>query len=95
MSHPHPDLPSQRLSLSLHEEQCWLLQQQHPERLSRHVGAWRLDEQTDLALLTLALQQLIQARPELNARYEFSDDGDLCKSHVAGWHPCIPCPRIK
>ncbi|WP_240315010.1 hypothetical protein [Chromobacterium haemolyticum] len=73
MSHPHPDIPSQRLSLSLHEEQCWLLQQQHPERLSRHVDAWRLDPQTDLALLTLALQQLIQARPELNARYEFSE----------------------
>ncbi|WP_141111281.1 condensation domain-containing protein [Chromobacterium haemolyticum] len=95
MSHPHPDIPSQRLSLSLHEEQCWLLQQQHPERLSRHIDAWRLDPQTDLALLTLALQQLIQARPELNARYEFSDDGDLCKSHVDGWHPCIAFPRMK
>ncbi|HDO0987157.1 TPA: hypothetical protein P2N04_004861, partial [Aeromonas salmonicida] len=42
-----PEIP-----VSTHEENIWLLQQQHPEQVIKHLEVWRLDDNVDISLLT-------------------------------------------
>lgn len=65
------------LAVSDYQEQLWLLQQQQPEQCFKQLRAWRLKPELDLNRLTAALQQLLNAAPQLNSRLLFSDDGDL------------------
>ena len=84
-----PEIP-----VSTHEENIWLLQQQHPEQVIKHLEVWRLDDNVDISLLTLTIQSLITALPGLNSRYLFSDEGDLYKYRVDGWYPCLEFIRL-
>ncbi|MDM5069745.1 hypothetical protein OB952_20635 [Aeromonas salmonicida] len=79
-----PEIP-----VSTHEENIWLLQQQHPEQVIKLLEVWRLDDKVDISLLTLTIQSLITALPDLNSRYLFSDEGDLYKYRVDGWYPRV------
>ncbi|HEH9396113.1 condensation domain-containing protein [Aeromonas salmonicida] len=84
-----PEIP-----VSTHEENIWLLQQQHPEQVIKLLEVWRLDDKVDISLLTLTIQSLITALPDLNSRYLFSDEGDLYKYRVDGWYPCLEFIRL-
>lgn len=72
-----------------HEEQIWLLQQQYPEQVRKHFSAWRLGSTVDLHRLEAALAAVITTLPALNARYEFSDDGELRKTVGDDWRDCV------
>lgn len=77
------------MPLSDHEEQTWLIQQQHPERLPPHFVAWQLSQEVGLNCLSEAIAKLVDAHPNLNCRYRFSEDGELHKLHIADWHACL------
>lgn len=70
-----------RPTVTSFEESVWLLQQQQPERVLKQVAAWRVQNGADLSRLEQALQSVQAALPDLNARYVFSDDGQLIKRH--------------
>lgn len=80
---------SASLVASEHEEQAWLLQQQNPKRIVRRLRAWMLDKEVDTCLLKQAIASVIERMPDLNARYHFSDEGDLQKFRVAEAALCI------
>lgn len=82
------------IAASTHEENVWLLQQQHPEHVTRALEVWRLADSVDISLLALTIQSLISALPDLNSRYLFSDEGDLCKYRLDGWYPCLEFIRL-
>lgn len=87
-----PDsLPKQ--SINGYEEHIWLLQQQYPERILKHLNAWRLAADVDLSRLELAIKTLIQTLPDLNARYQFNDDGEVDKVHASDWKSCVELIR--
>lgn len=65
--------------LSEYEEHVWLAQQQVPEAVLKHVVACRLTGEPDLARLVGAIRDVVRARPDLNARFRFSEDGELHK----------------
>ncbi|MEY1661356.1 condensation domain-containing protein [Isoalcanivorax beigongshangi] len=65
-------------SLSDHEAEQWLLQQQQPQQLRPRAAIWLLD-QLDTDALGAALTELAATEPALHARYRFSDDGELTK----------------
>ncbi|WXL25991.1 condensation domain-containing protein [Ectopseudomonas mendocina] len=88
MKETYPDASSV-LPLSATEEQIWLLQEQHPERILRTLDAWRVRSASTLPRLIDGLRQLIDNLPELNARYRFSDEGELIKSHSNNWLECL------
>jgi acyl carrier protein len=77
------------LVASEHEEQIWLLQQQNPERVNRCLRAWKLDKSVDTALLARALEGVVETIPDLNARYYFSDEGDLQKFRISEPAHCL------
>lgn len=83
-----PDTLSKR-SASDYEEHIWLLQQQYPERILKHLSAWQLSADSDLSRLESAIKQVVQALPELNARYQFNDDGEVEKAHASDWQTCV------
>ena len=70
-----------RPTVTSFEESVWLLQQQQPERVLKHVAAWQIQHGADLSRLEQALQSVQGALLDLNARYVFSDDGQLIKRH--------------
>lgn len=76
-------------SLSEYEEHCWMQAQHSPEKQAWQHNILQLGEHTDRSLLVMAAQQLINETPMLNVRYHFSDDGELSRQAVAGWHPCL------
>lgn len=84
-----PELP-----VTPHEETYWLLQQQQPEQVVKRVAQWQLDDEIDISLLALSLESLIRAQPDLNARYCFSEEGELYKFRVDGWYPCLEFRRM-
>ncbi|POM09779.1 non ribosomal peptide synthetase BasB [Pseudomonas sp. WP001] len=83
-----PDTFSKR-SATDYEAHIWLLQQQYPERISKHLSAWKLDATVDRARLESALQAVIESIPELNTRYQFNDDGEVDKVQARDWQACI------
>lgn len=64
---------------SEYEEHVWLAQQQVPEAVLKHVVACRLTGDLELARFVGAVRDLVRARPDLNARFRFSEDGELHK----------------
>jgi len=64
---------------SEYEEHVWLAQQQVPEAVLKHVVACRLTGEPDLARLVGAVRDVVRAWPGLNARFRFSEDGELHK----------------
>ncbi|MFC6487522.1 condensation domain-containing protein [Nitratireductor sp. GCM10026969] len=64
---------------SEHEERTWLAQQQDPDAVFKRILAYRLGGWPDIAKLVHAVQTLVRAMPDLNARYRFDDDGELHK----------------
>lgn len=64
---------------SAYEEHVWLAQQQVPEAVLKHVVACRLTGEPDLARLVGAVRDVVRARPDLNARFRFGEDGELHK----------------
>lgn len=62
---------------SEHEERAWLAQMQEPEGIHRHLLAYGLAGQPDIARLALAARTLAMRWPVLNSRYRFDDEGDL------------------
>lgn len=67
---------------SEYEEHVWLAQQQVPEAVLKHVVACRLTGEPDLARLVGAIRDVVRAWPDLNARFRFSEDGELHKRFV-------------
>lgn len=67
------------LPVSDHEEKIWMLQLQQPEQVLRHIGVWQMSENVDFSLLTQSIQNIIEEMPDLNVRYNFSNEGDLNK----------------
>ena len=82
-----------KLSVNGYEEHIWLLQQQYPERILKHLSAWRLDADVDLSRLELAIKTVIETLPDLNARYQFNDDGEVDKVHASDWQSCVELIR--
>lgn len=82
-----------KLSLTGYEEHIWLLQQQYPERMLKHLCAWQLDADVDLPKLNLAIKTVIETLPDLNARYQFNDDGELDKVRANDWQSCVELIR--
>jgi acyl carrier protein len=82
-----------KLSVNGYEEHIWLLQQQYPERILKHLCAWRLDADVDLSRLELAIKAVIETLPDLNARYQFNDDGEVDKVHASDWKSCVELIR--
>ena len=76
-------------AVSDYEEQVWLIQQQSPERILKHIVSWRLDARADIVALLSAVENLIQQVPDLNARYNLSDDGELIKYAGQTWRDCV------
>lgn len=72
-----------------HEEQVWLLQQQNPERIGQRRSVWTLDKAVDTSLLAQAITEVVERMPDLNARYLFSDEGDLQKFRMADPAHCL------
>lgn len=64
---------------SEYEEHVWLAQQQVSEAVLKHVVACRLNGAPDLARLIGAIRDVVRAWPGLNARFRFSEDGELHK----------------
>jgi len=64
---------------SEYEEHVWLAQQQVPEAVLKHVVACRLTGDLDLARFVSAIRDVVRAWPGLNARFRFSEDGELHK----------------
>jgi len=65
-----------------YEEHVWLAQQQAPEAILKHVVACRLTGDVDLARLAGAVRDVVRAWPDLNARFRFSEDGELHKRNA-------------
>lgn len=64
------------------EEHVWLAQQQVPEAVLKHVVACRLTGDLELARFVGAIRDVVRAWPGLNARFRFSEDGELHKRFV-------------
>ncbi|WP_299808883.1 condensation domain-containing protein [uncultured Roseibium sp.] len=71
------------LGVTQHQERIWLAQQQDPALTLRHALAYRLGGIPEIARLTRAVDNVVEALPELSMRYRFSDDGELVK-HQSG-----------
>ena len=84
-----------KLSVTGDEEHFWLLQQQYPERILKHFSAWQLDADIDVPMLTLAIKSVIETMPDLNARYQFNDDGEVDKLHANDWQSCVELIRTQ
>ncbi|MCV9940303.1 condensation domain-containing protein [Boseaceae bacterium BT-24-1] len=65
-----------------YEEHVWLAQQQGPNAVLKHIVACRLIGDLDLARLAGAVRDVVRAWPDLNARFRFSEDGELHKRHA-------------
>ncbi|PHM61047.1 condensation domain-containing protein [Xenorhabdus ishibashii] len=77
------------ISVSRYEEHIWLLQQQNPGRILKQLSAWRLYDNINISMMVYAIQSIIKVVPDLNARYELNDDGELHKTRVSGWQACL------
>mgnify|MGYP003600061986 CR=1 FL=1 len=82
-----------KLSVTGDEEHFWLLQQQYPERTLKHFSAWRFDADIDLSRLERAIKAVIEILPDLNARYQFNDEGEVHKVHANDWQSCVEIMR--
>lgn len=76
-------------TISDYEEHVWLLQQQNPERVMKHISSWQLCDPINITKLLTALQHVIEEVPDLNARYNLSNNGDLIKHTAKEWYSCI------
>ena len=92
MMEPNPDTFS-KLSATRYEEHIWLLQQQYPERMLKHFSAWQLDADIDVPKLERAIKTVVESLPDLNARYQFNDDGEVDKVHAIDWQSCVELIR--
>lgn len=81
--------------ISDYEEQVWLLQQQNPDRVLKHIVSWQICDSRNIAKLLDAIRRLIEDVPDLNARYNLSDDGELIKYHSEEWLACIEFSAAK
>ncbi|MBJ7539350.1 condensation domain-containing protein [Marinomonas transparens] len=84
ISNVTPSLP-----VSEYEENIWMLQLQQPEQVSRNISAWELSNDANLPLLSKVIHNLIEEIPDLNVRYNFSDDGDLMKYKAEKYEACL------
>ncbi|RBP85793.1 condensation protein [Marinomonas rhizomae] len=75
--------------VSDYEENIWMLQLQQPEQVPRNIHAWKLNSHADLVLLRQAILDVIKENPNLNARYSFSDDGEVVKYHSQDYGACL------
>lgn len=80
-THPH--------SPSAIEEHIWLLQEQQPERVLQTLEGWRLRSREQLPQIIEAVRRLLEALPQLNARYLFSEDGELHRQAGTNWQDCL------
>lgn len=71
-------------AITRYEEHVWLAQQQAPGSVLKHVVACRLTGDPDLGRLATAIVTLVQACPDLDARYRFDADGELHKEAGPG-----------
>lgn len=83
------------VAVSEHEEQVWILQQQNPDRVSRHVRAWRLSKSVDISLIKKALVDVVERMPDLNVRFHFSDEGDLQKFRISEAEYCFDILEVQ
>lgn len=82
------------LPVSDHEEKMWMLQLQQPKQVLRHIGLWQLSDNIDLSLLTQVIKNIIEEMPNLNMRYNFSDEGDLNKYYYEQSDCCLNCLQL-
>ena len=75
--------------VSEYEEEIWMLQLQQPERVPRNLYAWTLSHSVDLSLLRQAILNVIKEHPNLNARYSFSDEGEIIKYYSQEYAVCL------
>ncbi|GIZ12519.1 condensation domain-containing protein [Pseudomonas sp. NCCP-436] len=83
MKDTHPHSPSAT------EEHIWLLQEQQPERVLQTLEGWRLRGREQLPQIIEAVRRLLEALPQLNARYRFSEDGELHRQVGTNWQDCL------
>ncbi|QUX95352.1 condensation protein [Marinomonas sp. CT5] len=75
--------------VSEYEEEIWMLQLQQPERVPRNIYAWKMGNSVDLSLLRKAILNVIKELPNLNARYSFSDEGEIIKYYSQEYDACL------
>lgn len=75
--------------VSEYEEEIWMLQLQQPERVPRNIYAWKIDKSVDLSVLRKAILNVIKETPNLNARYSFSDEGEIIKYYSQEYDACL------
>lgn len=68
--------------VTTYEERIWLLQLQQPEEISRSIYAWKLSDDINLDLLESAILDVVESVPDLNARYDFNDEGEVIKDYA-------------
>ncbi|WP_417552108.1 condensation domain-containing protein [Marinomonas fungiae] len=76
------DAKDRSSSVTTYEERIWLLQLQQPEEVSRSINAWRLSDDIDLAALERVILDVVDSVPDLNARYDFNDEGEVIKYYA-------------
>ena len=72
-----------------HEEYIWMQQLQEPEQIKYQLTAWQMHPAPETAILQQSIQNLLSNHPDLNTRYEFTDDGDLYKYPDTDWTACL------
>tara|TARA_R110001606_G_scaffold9420_2_gene40672 strand:+ start:51913 stop:54075 length:2163 start_codon:yes stop_codon:yes gene_type:complete len=75
--------------VSEYEEKIWMLQLQQPEQVPRNIYAWKLSNKVDFSLLRQAILNVIKETPNLNARYSFSDEGEIIKYYSQEYGACL------
>ncbi|WP_243897166.1 condensation domain-containing protein [Acinetobacter haemolyticus] len=86
---------SSLMPVSDYEERIWMLQLQQPEQVARHFNLWKLNQESNLPLLSKTIREIVETTPDLNVRYKFSDDGDLYKYQFDDWSTCLELKNSK
>ncbi|ENW15536.1 non-ribosomal peptide synthetase [Acinetobacter haemolyticus CIP 64.3 = MTCC 9819] len=86
---------SSLMPVSDYEERIWMLQLQQPEQVARHFNLWKLNQESNLPLLSKTIREIVETTPDLNVRYKFSDDGDLYKYQFDDWSACLELKNSK
>ncbi|MDR7016657.1 condensation domain-containing protein [Acinetobacter sp. 3657] len=86
---------SSLMPVSDYEERIWMLQLQQPEQVARHFNLWKLNQASNLPLISKTIREIVETTPDLNVRYKFSDDGDLYKYQFDDWSACLELKTSK